>query len=100
MWYNSPMFDKFRQGAEMIKAAQKMRQVQNELGKQRISYEEDGIRVVVSGDLKIKELSVDGSEQNKVAGVINKAFGKAQKEVAKKMQEMGGIGSILSGLGG
>lgn len=79
----------------MIKMANRMRQIQNELGKERITVEEDGIKVVVSGDMKIRELEIEGEEQGKVADVINKAVKKAQEVSAKKMQEMGGLAELF-----
>lgn len=92
------VFDKLKHGAEMVKMANKLRQIQNELSKERITVEENGIRVVVSGDMKIRELEVDNEEQNKAADVINKAIKKAQEVAAKKMQEMGGgLGGLLGG---
>lgn len=84
----------------MLKAANRLRQIQNQLSKERITHEENGIRVTVSGDLKIRQLHIDGEEKEKVAEAINKAFGEAQKVMAKKMQDMGaGIGNILGSLG-
>lgn len=89
------MFDKFKQGADMIKMANRLRQIQNELGKERITVEENGIKVVVTGDMKIRELEVDGEEQGKVVDVVNKAVKKAQEVSAKKMQEMGGLAEFF-----
>jgi DNA-binding protein YbaB len=93
------MFDKLRQGAEAIKALNKLRHIRNELSKLRITVEENGIRVVVSGDMKIKELNTNGQSDDKIKDVLNKAFEKTQKEVAKTMQEMGGgLGGLFGGL--
>ncbi|MBI2007589.1 MAG: YbaB/EbfC family nucleoid-associated protein [Candidatus Blackburnbacteria bacterium] len=91
------MFDKFKQGAGMIKMANRLRQVQNELSRERITIEENGIKVVVTGDMKIRELEVDGEEQGKVVDVVNKAVKKAQEVSAKKMQEMGGLKELFGG---
>lgn len=94
--YNShTMFDKFRQGADMLKMANRLRQIQNQLSQERITIEKDGIRVVVSGDMKIRELEVDGEEQKKVVDVANEALKKAQETSAKKMQEMGGLAELF-----
>lgn len=79
----------------MIKMANRLRQIQNELGKERITIEENGIKVVVSGDMKIRELEVDGEEQGKLVDVVNKAVKKAQEVSAKKMQEMGGLAELF-----
>lgn len=89
------MFDKFKQGADMVKMANKLRQVQNQLAKEQIHYEEDGIKVVITGDMKIKKLEVDGEDQKDTVEVVNKAMKKAQEIVGKKMQEMGGLGDLF-----
>lgn len=79
----------------MIKMANRLRQIQNQLSQERISVEENGIKVVVSGDMKIRELEVDGEDQGKVRDVVNKAVKKAQEVSAKKMQEMGGLAELF-----
>lgn len=94
------MFDKFKQGAQTVKALNKLRQIQNQLSKERITLEENGVKVTLSGDLKIKELQINGEEQDKASDVINKAYEQTQKIVARKMQEMGGgLQGLLGGLG-
>lgn len=93
------MFDKLKQGADTLKAINKLRQIQNQLSKERIVVEENGVKVVLSGDLKVRELHIDGEKQDLVAGVINKAYEQTQKAMAKKMQEMGGgLGGLLGGM--
>ena len=78
------MFDK----AKMVSKALKMKKaVESEVS----VVEKDGIRVVIRGDQKIKSVKIDGVEQDKLVGVLNKAMKKSQKLVAKKMQEMGGL---------
>jgi len=57
--------------------------------------EEGDIRVAIRGDQKIKSVKVDGIEQKKLVNVMNKAMKKSQKLVAKKMQEMGGLGDLF-----
>ena len=94
------MFDKFKQGAGMIKAANKLRQLQNEIAKQRFTVEENGVKVVVSGDLKVRELEIDTDNMDRVVDTINKALKEAQETVGKKMQEeMGGLQNLLGNLG-
>lgn len=93
------MFDKLKQGAQMVQAANKLRQLQNEIAKQRFTVEENGIRVVVSGDLKVRELSHETENMSKVVDCINKALKEAQETVGKKMQEeMGGLQNLLGSL--
>lgn len=94
------MFDKVRQGADTLKAINRLRQIQNQLSKERIVLEENAVRVTLSGDLKIKELATGGQDDKIIAEVINKAYEKAQKVAASKMQEMGGgLQGLLGGLG-
>ncbi|MEK7521607.1 MAG: YbaB/EbfC family nucleoid-associated protein [Patescibacteria group bacterium] len=94
------MFDKFKQGADTLKALNKLRQIQNQLSRERVTVEENGVKVTLSGDLKVKELTIDGQEQKSASEVLNKAYEKTQKMVAQKMQEMGGgLQGLLGGLG-
>ena len=82
------MFDK----AKMLQKALKIKKViENEVSVE----EEDGIRIEIRGDQKIKNIEIDGVEQKKLIDVINKAMKKSQKLVARKMQEMGGIGDLF-----
>ena len=74
------MFDKFKQGAGTIKTLNKLRQIQNQLSKERVTIEENGVRVILSGDLKVKELIIDGQEQKEASEVLNKAYEKTQKK--------------------
>lgn len=93
------MLGKLKQGAETIKAINRLRQIQKQLSQERITVEEAGVRVVVSGDMKIRELESNGKSDDEIIKAVNRAFSQAQKVVAKKMQEMGGgLGGLLGGL--
>jgi hypothetical protein len=82
------MFDK----AKMLSKALKIKKVIEA----EVSVEErEGIRVEIRGDQKIKSVKVDGVEQKKLVDVMNRAMKKSQKLVAKKMQEMGGLGDLF-----
>lgn len=82
------MFDK----AKMIAQAFKLKKaVESEI----IEYEEAGITIKVSGDQKIKFLSVNGVENKILIEVINKALKKSQEAAAKKMKDMGGLEGLL-----
>ena len=83
----------------MVKAANKLRQLQNDISKQRFTIEENSVKVVVSGDLKVKELEIDTDNMDRVVDVINKALKEAQETVGKRMQEeMGGLQNLLGSL--
>ena len=75
----------------------KLKQMQNQLAKERVEVEENGVKVVVSGEMKIRELRTNGQPDDKIADAVNKAMEKAQKLSAEKMQEMGPLLSEVFG---
>ncbi len=82
------MFDK----AKMIAKAFKLKKaVEAEI----IEYEEAGIVIKISGDQKVKFLSINGVENKILIEVINKALKKSQEAAAKKMKDMGGLDGLL-----
>ncbi|MEI8068093.1 MAG: hypothetical protein WCG91_04085 [Candidatus Shapirobacteria bacterium] len=82
------MFDK----AKMMAQAFKLKKaVEAEI----IEIDEDGIKVAVSGDQKVKFLSVNGSENKLLVDTINKALKKSQEAAARKMKDMGGLEGLF-----
>jgi len=82
------MFDK----AKMLAQAFKLKKaVEDEI----IELEEGGIKIKVSGDQKIKFLSINGMENKMLVEVINKAMKKSQEAAAKKMKDMGGLDGLF-----
>lgn len=78
---------------KLRKEAQKL---QNELKKLEVTEERGRAKVVMTGDMKVKELKIDGEEANDVKEALNEALNKVQKKAAAKMQEMGGgLGGLL-----
>ena len=82
------MFDKAKM---LAKAFQLKRAVEAEL----IELEEEGIKITVSGDQKIKNLVVNGVENKILVEVINKELKKSQEAAARKMKEMGGLEGLM-----
>jgi len=94
------VFDKFRQQLNQVGDLKKMRDravaLQRQLAAEEVVVEEQGIRVVISGDQKIKELSVQGVSNQALVDVLNKAIRRAQELAAKKLQEIsGGLSGML-----
>jgi len=82
------MFDK----AKMLAQAYKLKKaVEAEI----IEVEENGIKVTVTGDQKIKFLSVNGMENKILVETINKAMKKSQETAAKRMKDMGGLEGLF-----
>lgn len=82
------MFDK----AKMLAQAYKLKKaVEAEI----VEIEENGIKIKVSGDQKIKDLSINGMENKVLVEVINKAMKKSQEMAAKRMKDMGGLEGLF-----
>lgn len=72
------------------------KQMQQELAGEEIRIEEGDIVVVISGDQKIKQFSVQGITSQDAVEVLNKAIKKSQELAAKKLQSMtGGLGGMM-----
>jgi DNA-binding protein YbaB len=82
------MFDK----AKVLAQAFKLKKaVESEV----IELEENGVKVAVSGDQKVKFLSINGVENKVLVETINKAMKKSQEAAARKMKEMGGLEGLF-----
>ena len=72
--------------------------MQKQLQAEEIRVEEGDILVVISGDQKIKQFSVQGISSPDGIKTLNKAIKKSQELAAKKLQAMtGGLGGMLGG---
>jgi len=94
------MFDGVKQGLGQLGDLKKMRDqaiaIQKQLAAEEVVVEEQGVRVVMSGDQKIKELSIQGISNQILTGVLNKAIKKSQEVAAQKLQQMsGGLSGLL-----
>ena len=95
------MMDKVKQLGELKKMRDQAMAVQKQLAAQTITIEEDGIKIVISGDQKIQELEVQGVQNSLLVEKLNKALKKSQEMAAKQLQEMsGGLGGLMKGMGG
>jgi hypothetical protein len=85
---------------DLNKLRQQAKKMQQELAAEEIRVEEGDIVVVISGDQKIKQFSVQGVSSNEAVEVLNKAIKKSQEIAARKLQAMtGGLGGMLGGGG-
>jgi DNA-binding protein YbaB len=82
------MFDK----AKMMAQAYKLKKA---IEAETTEVEENGVKVVVSGDQRVKFLSVNGMENKVLVDTINKAMKKSQENAAKRMKEMGGLEGLF-----
>jgi DNA-binding protein YbaB len=65
------------------------------VGAEIVEIEENGVKVIVSGDQKVKFLSVNGMENKVLVDTINKAMKKSQEQAAKRMKDMGGLEGLF-----
>ena len=72
---------------ELRKQAQAMQQA---LAAEEVVVERDGVRIVMSGDQKIKELTVDDQPEVRIAKAIEEALKKTQSIAASKLMQMRG----------
>lgn len=90
------MFDKLKQLGEFKKMRDQAMAIQRQLAQETVVVEENGVKVVMSGDQKIQSIEVGGNSQTKLAEVLNKAIKRSQEVAARKLQEMGGgLGGLL-----
>ncbi len=94
------MFDKFKQLGEMKKMYDQAKTIQGQLAKETVELEENGTRVVMTGEQKLEQIEIDGEEQERLVEVLNKTIKKSQEVAARKLQEMGGLGGLGGLLGG
>ena len=96
------MFDKFQQMGQQVGQLKKIRdqavQMQKQLQAEVIEVEENGIRVVMTGDQKVETVTIDGKYEERLVKILNEAIKKSQQVAAKKLQEMsGGLKGLLGG---
>lgn len=86
------VFNKFRQQLGQLGNIKDLRDqalaIKKQLEAEEVVVEEQGIRVVISGNQKIKELSVQGISNQVLVDVLNKAIRRSQEVAAKKLQKV------------
>ncbi len=87
------MFNKLKQFKDLRDKAKTM---QNALAEETINQEKNGIKVSLNGNLEITEVKLNynlsqSEQENSLKFCLNDAIKKAQKVMAKKMQDMGGF---------
>lgn len=90
------MSNPFKALGDLNALRKQAKQMQQDLASEEIRLEEGDIVVVISGDQKIKQFSVQGITSQEAIDVLNKAIKKSQELAAKKLQDMtGGLGGLM-----
>ncbi len=79
------MFDK-------IKQIKELKEIQNELKKEKIELEKDGVKITLNGSLELEDIRLNPNlsieEQEKaIKNTLNDAIRKAQLNLASKMSK-------------
>ena len=83
---------------DLNKLRQQAMQMQKNLSAQTITVEENGVKVVITGDQKIVEITVQGIGNPVLNEVLNKAIRKSQELAAKELMNVsGGMGGLMGG---
>lgn len=87
------MFNKLKQFKDLRDKAKTM---QSALAEETISQEKNGVKVSLNGNLEITEIKLNSdlsqsAQEESLKSCINEAIKKAQKIMAKKLQDMGGF---------
>lgn len=87
------MFSKLKQFQNLRSQAKTM---QNALAQETITEEKNGVKVVLNGNMEIINLSLNeslpkSSQEEILKNCLNDALKSAQRIMAKKLQDMGGI---------
>jgi len=92
------MFNPFKSLGDLKTMRDQAVKMQQALSVEEVIVEKNGVRVVMSGDQKIKQLIIDGQEDYRISEVIAEAIKKSQEIAARKLTEMsGGLQGLLGG---
>ncbi len=87
------MFSKLKQFKDLRSQAKIM---QNALSQETITEEKNGVKIVLNGNMEVTELTLSealpkSSQEAILKDCFNDAVKRAQRIMAKKLQDMGGI---------
>jgi DNA-binding protein YbaB len=82
------MFNPLKGLGDIQKLQEQARTMQAALQQEEVTVERNGVVVVLRGDQQVKEVTVDGVLENRIADAINEAIKKTQELAAKKLIEI------------
>lgn len=92
------MINLFKQIGDLKKMRDEALAIQRELQVEEVEVETRGVRVVATGDQKIKVLETRDRSDEDIREAVNEAIKKAQEVAAKKLSQMrGGLQGLLGG---
>lgn len=87
------MFSKLKQFKDLRDQAKTM---QNALATETITEEKNGVKIVMNGNMEVTNVEINSdldkaSQEKTIKDCFNDAVKRAQKVMAKKLQDMGGF---------
>lgn len=82
------MINPFKALGDLRNFQQKAQQMQKALAQEEVVVEKNGVRIVMSGDQKVKAIEVDGVMENRIAEAFAEAVKKTQEIAAQKLLQM------------
>lgn len=87
------MFSKLKQFQDLRSQAKTM---QNALAQETVTEEKNGVKIVLNGNMEVMSVTLNESlsasaQAETVKNCFNDALKRAQRLMAKKLQDMGGI---------
>jgi len=87
------MFNKLKQFKDLRSQA---KTVQSALAQESVTEEKNGVKIVLNGNMEILELHINPelnkeSQESALKSCFNDALKRAQRLMAKKLQDMGGL---------
>jgi len=87
------MFSKLKQFKDLRSQAKTM---QDALAQETVTEEKNGVKIVLNGNMEVLSLSLNeglnkSAQEEAVKNCVNEAIKRAQRLMAKKLQDMGGF---------
>lgn len=82
---------------DLNKMRKQAMEMQKALSHERVTIDQDGVHIVITGDQKIIEFTIDGHQpEDRVTKALQQAIKKAQEAAAIKLQQIsGGLGGLM-----
>lgn len=92
------MFNPLKSLSDLKTMRDQAKKMQEALSQEQVTVERNGVKVVMTGDQKIIELTIDGVGDERVKEAVAEAIRKSQEIAARKLTEMsGGLQGLLGG---
>lgn len=87
------MFNKLKQFKDLRSQAKTM---QDALAKESVTEEKNGVKIVLNGNMEVTSLEINenlnkSAQEEALKSCFNSALKRAQRIMAKKLQDMGGF---------